>query len=199
MTRDRGRRGTARETHGTPSGRAPDPEAQDPKPETRHWRTWYLGLGSNVGDREATLREALARLEATEGVQVVKTSGIHETEPWGETDQGPFLNLVALIHSSLEPLALLAAAKRIEQELGRRPRRRWGPREIDIDLLLGDGVRVTTAELTVPHPALADRPFVLIPLAELDPDLRLPNGQRVGDLAVPDEGVRLWRAATSTA
>jgi 2-amino-4-hydroxy-6-hydroxymethyldihydropteridine diphosphokinase len=140
-----------------------------------------------VGDREATLLEALARLDATEGVQVVKTSGIYET------DQGPFLNLVALVHSSLEPLALLAEAKRIERELGRQPRRRWGPREIDIDLLLSAGLEMATPDLTVPHPALADRAFVLIPLAELDPDVRLPDGRRVGDLAASDEGVRLWR------
>jgi len=138
------------------------------------------------------LLQALRGLDRTEGVQVLKTSSVYETEPWGESDQAPFLNLVALVSSSLEPAELLAEAKRIERELGRKPRYQWGPREVDIDLLLCEGLQVDTPELVVPHPALMLRPFVLIPLAEIAPKVRLPDGRLAREAAGPDEGVRLW-------
>jgi 2-amino-4-hydroxy-6-hydroxymethyldihydropteridine diphosphokinase len=155
-------------------------------------RLWYLGLGSNLGSRAEVLQEALRRLDATDGITVIRSSSIYETAPWGDTDQGSFLNLVALVESPLPPLGLLAEVKRVERELGRRPRRRWGPREIDIDLLLADDLRVEAPGLTVPHPGLLERGFVLIPLAELSPDLRLPDGRAARELAHRDEGVRLW-------
>ncbi len=180
---------------GDKNAKGPGRGTRNPRLETRNCRRWYLGLGSNVGDREAMVAQALERLEATEGLHVVRTSSLYETAPWGEADQGPFLNLVALVHSSLEALTLLAEVKRIERELGRQPRARWGPREIDIDLLLSDDLQWETPELTLPHPLLAARAFVVIPLAELDPDLRLPDGRSVGDLVRADDGVRLWKAA----
>jgi len=179
-------------------------------------RVWYLGLGSNVGDREewlqqaveaagldvtvtwlrgsreGFLREALQRLGETRGIEVQAVSGIYETDPWGDTDQSPFLNLAARALCTLEPHQLLAEAKRIEGEVGRQPRRRWGPREIDIDLLLSGDLRIETPELTVPHPHLMERQFALVPLAELDPDLQLPDGSTVSSHVTNDGSVRLW-------
>ncbi len=162
-------------------------------------RLWYLGLGSNVGDRARMLRAALARLDAAPGVSVVESSSMYETAPWGDTSQSAFLNLVALVRSSLAPQALLAEAKRVEAELGRRPRQRWGPREIDIDLLFCEGLEVDSADLKVPHPLMLQRQFVLVPLAELAPDLLMPDGQPVASHASADEGVRLWRGEGSDA
>ena len=158
-------------------------------------RTWYLGLGSNVGDRAGLIRQALGRLDETPGIVVQATSSLFETDPWGQTDQAPFLNLVARTVALLGPLELLAEAKRIERELGRRPRRRWGPREIDIDLLLSGDLTIGTPELTVPHPHLAERQFALVPLAELDPDLKLPDGSTVSSHVTDDGSVRLWRGS----
>jgi 2-amino-4-hydroxy-6-hydroxymethyldihydropteridine diphosphokinase len=155
-------------------------------------RLWYLGLGSNVGDRERKLREALARLDSTAGVAAVNTSSIYETVPWGDADQPPFLNMVALVRSSLPPQALLAEAKLAEAELGRRPTRKWGPREIDIDLLLCEGLEVDTPELKVPHPLMMERQFVLVPLAEIAPGLLMPDGRSAAEHVSGDGGVRLW-------
>jgi 2-amino-4-hydroxy-6-hydroxymethyldihydropteridine diphosphokinase len=163
--------------------------------ETPGGRVWYLGLGSNVGDREGFLRQALRSLATTPGIGVEATSSTYETDPWGDTDQAPFLNLVARVRCALEPLQLLAEAKRIERELGRRPRERWGPREIDIDLLLAGDLTVETPELTVPHPLLAERQFVLVPLAELAPDVQLPDGPTVSSLVSSDGSVRPWTPA----
>lgn len=155
-------------------------------------RLWYLGLGSNMGDRVRMLRDALGRLDAAAGVSVLRRSSVYETSPWGDTSQPPFLNMVALIRSSLAPNALLREAKRIEAEVGRRPRRRWGPREIDIDLLLCEGLEVDTPDLQVPHPLILQRQFVLAPLAELAPDLLMPDGRPVASHVRADEGVRPW-------
>ncbi len=155
-------------------------------------RLWYFGLGSNVGDREGKLREALGRLNGTAGVAVVTTSSIYETAPWGDTNQPPFLNMVALVRSSLPPQALLAEVKLAEVELGRRPMRKWGPREIDIDLLLCEGLEVNTSELKVPHPLMMERQFVLVPLAEIAPGLRMPDGRSAAEHVSGDGGVRLW-------
>ncbi|MGQ9732457.1 MAG: 2-amino-4-hydroxy-6-hydroxymethyldihydropteridine diphosphokinase [Candidatus Zipacnadales bacterium] len=180
-------------------------------------RLWYLGLGSNVGNheewlseamkavgrdssasrpysgREGYLREALRRLDATPGLSVQAVSSFYETDPWGDTNQPPFLNAVVAVQCTLDPLQLLAETQRIERELGRQPRRRWGPREIDIDLLLSGDLRVATPELTVPHPLIAERQFVLVPLAELCPDLKLPDGSTVPSLVNHDGSVRLWK------
>jgi 2-amino-4-hydroxy-6-hydroxymethyldihydropteridine diphosphokinase len=143
----------------------------------------YVGLGSNVGDRDRNVRAAVDRLG--EGpLTVVRLSTIRETEPVGVTDQPKFLNAVAALETVLRPSALLDRLLEIERELGRdrTAERRWGPRAIDLDLLLyGDEV-IDEPGLTVPHPRLAERRFVLEPLYELDPDLVLPDGRRVVDL-----------------
>lgn len=155
-------------------------------------RLWYLGLGSNVGNRERMLREALSRLDAHPCVRLLRVSRIYETEPWGEADQAPFLNLAALVWSCLEPPDLLEAAKRIESQLGRLPRHRWGPREIDIDLLVCQGLELDTPDLRVPHPSIAERQFVLVPLAELNPELLLGDGRPVSAHLSDDSTVRPW-------
>jgi len=146
--------------------------------------TAYIGLGSNLGDREAAIRVALDRLRAHPHIEVTATSRLIETEPvGGPPGQPAFLNGAAAVETDLDPHALLDALKQIEHALGRRPRERWGPREIDLDLLLhGDRV-VETERLTVPHPRLSERRFVLGPLAEIAPDARDPvTGRTVREM-----------------
>jgi 2-amino-4-hydroxy-6-hydroxymethyldihydropteridine diphosphokinase len=139
-----------------------------------------LALGANLGDRVANLQDALDRL-AGEGVEVTRVSSTWETAPV-PADQPPFLNIVALAQTALAPLDLLAAAKRIETALGRRPGRRWGPRPIDIDILFYGEEAIDLPELTVPHPRIAERTFVLAPLAELVPGPLPHLGATAGDL-----------------
>jgi 2-amino-4-hydroxy-6-hydroxymethyldihydropteridine diphosphokinase len=137
----------------------------------------FLGLGSNVGDRESQLRGAIDDLRGR-GVEVEAVSSLYETEPVGEfLDQPDFLNAAVRITTSLEPDQLLDVCKAIEVEHGRAfggPRH--GPRPIDIDLLLLGDIEMSTDRLTLPHPEVTSRRFVLLPLLELDPDLRLPDG-----------------------
>ncbi len=158
-------------------------------------RIWYLGLGSNVGDREQHLHDALKSLDSMRGSTVLRTSSIYETDPWGETDQGAFLNMVAEVSSDLDPHVLLAEVKRIECALGRQARRHWGPREIDIDLLAAGDLRIRTDDLIVPHPLILDRQFVLIPLADLAPGLRVEGVGPVSEHVVDDGSVRRIGAA----
>jgi 2-amino-4-hydroxy-6-hydroxymethyldihydropteridine diphosphokinase len=140
-------------------------------------RIGYLGLGSNVGDRESQLRRAIEALGA-HGVQVEAVSSLYETEPVGEIlDQPDFLNAAVRINTSLDPDQLLDVCKAIEADHGRAfngPRH--GPRPIDIDLLLLGDTQMSTDRLTLPHPEVTSRRFVLLPLLELDPELSLPDG-----------------------
>jgi 2-amino-4-hydroxy-6-hydroxymethyldihydropteridine diphosphokinase len=131
----------------------------------------YLGLGSNLGNREANLNEAVRRLAATPGVTVLRVSKYIRTAPWGVTDQPEFLNGAAAVETTLGPQALLRRVKEIERQMGRIAGPRWGPRLIDIDLLLYDRVMLRTPELTLPHPGLLVRPFVREPMQEIAPDL----------------------------
>jgi 2-amino-4-hydroxy-6-hydroxymethyldihydropteridine diphosphokinase len=134
--------------------------------------TIYLGLGSNLGDREANLRRALDLLG--ERVQVKRTSSIYETEPVGFKDQPQFLNLVCCGTTELSPRDLLAFVKSIEAVMGRLPTVRFGPRLIDIDILFYDDLVLDEADLVIPHPRLHERAFVLVPLSEIAPDLVHP-------------------------
>jgi 2-amino-4-hydroxy-6-hydroxymethyldihydropteridine diphosphokinase len=140
-------------------------------------RSGYLGLGSNVGDRESHLRAAIELLRER-GVEVEAVSSAYETEPVGEVlDQADFLNAAIRIRTDLEPEALLDLCKQIEVERGRAlDGPRHSPRPLDVDLLLLGGLEVTTERLTLPHPEVTSRRFVLAPLLELDPDLELPDG-----------------------
>ncbi len=137
----------------------------------------HLGLGSNLGDRAATIAAALKAMPIY-GLHVLARSGLYETEPWGVTDQPRFLNGACIARTSLPPMQVLIAIKAIERALGRTATIRWGPRTIDIDLLLWEGVVMATPELTLPHPGMTERASVLIPLAELAPELVHPVSGR---------------------
>lgn len=132
----------------------------------------FLGLGSNLGDREKNINLALEKLGQVGKVH--KVSSLYETEPVGYKDQPWFLNLVAEFETKLSPQELLRAGKAIEKELGREPGPRFGPRPIDLDILLYDNLVLGIPELTIPHPRLAERAFVLIPLAEIAPEVLHP-------------------------
>ena len=141
----------------------------------------YVGLGSNLGDREATLREALELLGRR--VRVVAVSSVRETEPWGDPDQPRYLNAAAAVETELSPRGLLEVLLAVERELGReRSGRRYGPRTIDLELLVHGDEVLDEPGLTVPHPRLHERRFVLEPLAELDPELVVPGRGPVGEL-----------------
>lgn len=126
----------------------------------------YVALGSNLGDREENLCTALKHLQEN-GVEVIKTSTFIETEPYGVTDQPGFVNAVCQVETELAPLELLRLLLSIEQEMGRVRLRRWGERNIDLDLLLYEDAVLESEELTLPHPDMQNRDFVLIPLAEI--------------------------------
>jgi 2-amino-4-hydroxy-6-hydroxymethyldihydropteridine diphosphokinase len=132
----------------------------------------YLSLGSNLGDRRANLRRAVEALPPL--VTVLRSSAIYETEPWGYRDQPPFFNQVIEVETGLPPLELLAHLKQVEADLGRRPTFRYGPRLIDMDILFYADQVVDLPGLSIPHPRLAERAFVLAPLSELAPGLRHP-------------------------
>ena len=129
----------------------------------------YLELGTNLGNREEYLARALALLEETDGVTLGRMSRVYCSKAWGVLAQPDFLNVCVQIETSLPPHDLLAACKRIEQALGRQVRGRWGPREIDIDILMMQGVDIDTPTLTIPHARLAQRRFVLDPLSDIAP------------------------------
>jgi 2-amino-4-hydroxy-6-hydroxymethyldihydropteridine diphosphokinase len=145
----------------------------------------WFGLGSNLGRRAHMLADALGALNQRPGLELVATSSVYETDPVGVTDQPVFLNMVARFRCSLGPAELLEAVQEVERALKRIRTTRWGPRTIDVDVLLLGDLRVETETLTVPHPELTNRQFVLVPLAELAPDLPLPGGSPAGELAEP--------------
>ena len=136
----------------------------------------YIGLGSNLGDRKATIRRALELLSADGAIEVEAVSSLRETEPVGYVDQPRFLNGAAALRTELAPRAVLERLQHVEAALGRdRTGPRFGPRTIDLDLLLYDGVQINEPGLEIPHPRLVERRFVLEPLAELDSTLEVPG------------------------
>lgn len=147
------------------------------------------------------MAEALRRLDSTPGIKVVAVSSIYETTPVGLKTQPDFLNLVVKLETALPPYALLNICLRIETELGRERRERWGPRTVDLDVLWAEGVAQADEKLTIPHPRMHERAFVLVPLAELAPKLKLdgvPVSELVGALGEDSSGVRkkgvlFWR------
>jgi len=152
--------------------------------------TAYLGLGANIGNREANLRMALRGL--TRMARVESVSSLYESEAVGP-EQPPFYNAVCRIETGLEPESLLRFLKTLEHEIGRRPGgERWGPRPIDIDILLYDGLTAASPELTIPHPRMTERRFVLVSLLEIAPDAALPDGRRLQPFLerVSDQDVR---------
>jgi 2-amino-4-hydroxy-6-hydroxymethyldihydropteridine diphosphokinase len=153
--------------------------------------TAFLSLGSNQGDRASLLVRALERLDRVPGVQIVAVSSLYATAPVGREDQPEFLNAVAEVRTRLAPRELLAACLRIEAELGRIRAERWGPRTIDLDLLVHGETRLAEEGLTLPHPRMKERAFVLAPLAEIAPNLRL-EGESIAEraAAIDRSGVR---------
>jgi 2-amino-4-hydroxy-6-hydroxymethyldihydropteridine diphosphokinase len=161
-------------------------------------REGYLGLGSNVGDARAHLRAAVGLLEAR-GVEVLAASSVYVTEPVGEVlDQPDFLNAAVRIRTELEPEPLLEVCKAVEAERGRSlDAPRHSPRPLDVDLLLLGDLELRSDRLTLPHPEVRSRRFVLVPLLELDPDLALPDGTRLADaLAALPKGQRVDRVGS---
>lgn len=155
----------------------------------------YLGAGSNLGDRLANLNAARELLPPE--VEILRTSPIYETDPWGYADQPQFLNLVFEARTDLSPTDLLAHLKRIEPEVGRKPTFRYGPRVIDLDILLYGSQMIDLPELVIPHPRIAERIFVLRPLADLAPMLQHPiTGLTVLEMLsnLPNEGIHPYRS-----
>ena len=138
----------------------------------------YIGFGSNIGNRLAYIQSAIHTLSETEGITLQKTSSIYTTDPIGYESQAQFLNGVAAIQTSLSPLSLLHTLKDIEAAIGRKHRIRWGPREIDLDILIYGDLYLQTEKLVIPHPEMHLRGFVLVPLAEIAPDLVHPVFQK---------------------
>ena len=148
----------------------------------------YVGVGSNLAGPARQLRLALERLESLDPVSVDGVSGLYRSEPLGGIEQPAFLNAVIALLTELDPAALLAELQSIETALGRdRTVMRWGPRRIDLDLLLFDDVTISAPDLAVPHPGIGGRNFVLLPLRELAPELVIPGIGRIDECPVPHE------------
>jgi 2-amino-4-hydroxy-6-hydroxymethyldihydropteridine diphosphokinase len=144
--------------------------------------TAYVGIGSNVGERELFCRDAVEALGETNGVVIQAVSSLYETEPVGGPPQRSFVNLVVKIATELSPRRLLDVCKGIEERMGREPSDiHWGPRVVDLDLLLYGDEKVNEPELEIPHPRIKERRFVLVPLLEIDADVTDPWGDRYAD------------------
>ncbi len=159
------------------------------------WATIGLGLGGNTGDAIATIEAALGLLREHARIRIERVSSMYRTAPWGPVVQPDFANACALGTTDLAPADLLREVKTAEARLGRRSGQRWGPRAIDIDILFYAGHVVDTADLVIPHESLFQRAFVLVPLAEIAPDLEIA-GRRIGDArdAIDVSSVALWNA-----
>jgi 2-amino-4-hydroxy-6-hydroxymethyldihydropteridine diphosphokinase len=157
----------------------------------------YIALGTNLGERLHYLHRAVLLLDNHPHIEVEQLSSIYETDPVGVVDQPDFLNMVSCVSTSLSPHDLLTVTSGIETKLGRERSVRWGPRTIDLDILLYDQVNLKTDVLEIPHPRMFERAFVLIPLAEINPRLHIPESNiPLRDIIqqIPDkEGVRLWK------
>lgn len=135
----------------------------------------FLGIGSNLGERRCNLLAALRLLEGMEGVRVLEVSSVYETKPWGVSEQPHFLNLVALVSTTHDPHGMLAACREVEEKLGRVRDRKWGPRVIDVDILLMGDIELEVEDLVIPHPYMLERDFVMMPLLELRPHVMIPG------------------------
>ena len=144
----------------------------------------YIALGANLGEPQVTIRDAIFTLSSLPQLQQVRSSSLYRSSPMGPADQPPYVNAVITAKTELEPLALLDVLQLIEQQFGRQRERHWGPRTLDLDLLLYGQQSIELPRLTVPHPGLAERDFVLVPLAEVAPNIELPDGRTLQSLLV---------------
>ncbi len=142
----------------------------------------YIGLGSNLGDKSCNIQNAQGHIAHIEGVTITRFSSLYLTAPWGKTDQNDFINQVIEIETELSALELLHQLQAIEIKLGRQREGKWGPRIIDLDILLYGKEIINLAELKVPHPFLMERLFVLVPLAEIDSEMEFPDGKRIREV-----------------
>ncbi|BAB03814.1 2-amino-4-hydroxy-6-hydroxymethyldihydropteridine diphosphokinase [Halalkalibacterium halodurans] len=159
----------------------------------------YIALGSNIGDRSRFLEEAIQQLAEHDKVTVTCCSSIYETDPVGYTDQSPFLNMVVEVSTSLPVEQLLEVTQKIERYCGRERHIRWGPRTLDLDILLYDQENREMENLIIPHPRMWERAFVLIPLMELNPSIVAPSGKTIEQVVrelKDKEGVTLWKQET---
>jgi 2-amino-4-hydroxy-6-hydroxymethyldihydropteridine diphosphokinase len=145
-----------------------------------------LGLGGNIGDTRGLMAAAIERLSRDPGIEVQKVSALYRTPPWGKTDQPPFLNAAIRIETRLSPEALLKTVLDVEQALGRRRAERWGPRTLDIDILLYGTIAVELPGLRIPHPRVAERAFALAPLVDVMPEAEISGSPAVEWLAKSD-------------
>lgn len=142
----------------------------------------YIGLGTNLGDLEDNLAKARELIAALPDSRITKVSSIYKTTPWGKSDQPDFLNQVLALETGLQPLELLYSLLDIEAAMGRQRLERWGPRIIDLDMLLFGDQIINETNLIIPHPFLPERVFVIIPLLEMEPDLKMPEGRALSEL-----------------
>ena len=143
----------------------------------------YIGIGSNIGNRQANIKRALDLLNSNENIEVSAVSSLVETAPVGYTEQPNFINAAAELYTNLTPRELLNTLLAIENQMGRTREVRWGPRVIDLDLLLYNNEHINEDGLQVPHPRIMERAFVLLPLAEIAPELILPDGRTAREAA----------------
>ncbi|HEX6988782.1 MAG TPA: 2-amino-4-hydroxy-6-hydroxymethyldihydropteridine diphosphokinase, partial [Bacillota bacterium] len=155
----------------------------------------YLGIGANLGDRRGQLREAVRRLASEPGIHLMGVSPLYETAPIGLLDQPAFFNAVLAVDTTLFPSALLATCKRVEAAAGRLPGVRWGPRPLDVDILLYGDLGLAGPDLEIPHPRLAERAFAMRPLLDLAPDAALPGGRPLAPLAAAVAAQEIRRIA----
>jgi 2-amino-4-hydroxy-6-hydroxymethyldihydropteridine diphosphokinase len=157
----------------------------------------YLALGTNMGDRYKNLVDAICYLKEEKEIHLVKSSSIYDTVPVGYTEQDDFLNMVILIRTTLTPYELLEICLRIEKDLGRKREFKWGPRIIDLDILLYNQENIEAENLIVPHPRMQERAFVLAPLLEIDSSIMLSNQEKslkdYFNMNAEKEGVRIWK------
>lgn len=157
--------------------------------------TAYIGLGSNLDGPERRIEHAVESLAALPGTNVTARSSLYRSAPLGPADQPDFLNAAVILRTTLGPRDLLEALKSIESEQGREPGPRWGPRVIDLDLLVYGNAVIDEPGLAVPHPGIAQRNFVLLPLREIAPDLEVHGLGRVADIAVDEQEPRITRVS----
>ncbi|WP_379136983.1 2-amino-4-hydroxy-6-hydroxymethyldihydropteridine diphosphokinase [Paenibacillus sp. sgz500958] len=156
----------------------------------------YIALGANLGDRQGTLAEALKRLDSHEDISIIRTSGVYETDPVGYLDQPQFLNMAAALRTTLSPEKLLTVMLEIEAGLGRTRDILNGPRTVDLDLLWVEGKSMDTSHLTLPHPRMLERAFVLFPLSDIVPQDEESGLRSLVTSALQDmdgkDGIRIW-------